>query len=179
MDDTGQNLSISTTHPHLFTTKNRIIMKKQFLFLSILIFSTSIGLFTACKRDAAITPATSDLLTRAPWKLVKEEERLNQGPWTDYSFWTPCYADDLFVFKTNGQYELNEGATKCSPNDQQVIEFGSWALGNNNTEIKFHKDNGPVSAVEKIERLDETSLVLINTEVTGSNTYYTRFTYAH
>ncbi|MBL7728568.1 MAG: hypothetical protein JNM68_12815, partial [Dinghuibacter sp.] len=53
------------------------------------------------------------------------------------------------------------------------------ALVDNNTGIKFNKDFGTVYATEKIELLNESTLILVDTEVIGANTYYTKFTYGH
>jgi hypothetical protein len=156
-----------------------MIMKKRNFFSSIWLCAAACIILSSCSRNEDALPTANDLLTKTPWKLVKDEQRKNQGPWTSNNVWLPCELDDLLVFKTDGQYEFNEGAVKCSPNDPHIIEFGKWALVNNNTEIKFNKDNGPVTANEKIEKLDETTLVLVDQEINGNDIYNTRFTYSH
>ena len=156
-------------------------MNMQSLFRTLLLGSATTILFASCKKNEETTPPTpSELLTRSGWKLVKEEEKQNNGNWVDYTSTIPaCEKDDIFLLKTDSKYEVNEGASKCAPGNPHIVQEGGWALVDNNTGIKFNKDFGTVYATEKIELLNESTLILVDTEVIGANTYYTKFTYGH
>src|SRR3982751_5009506 len=89
-----------------------------FIATVIIVFSLA-----ACKKNSSSDPivqSNTDLLTRAPWKMVKAESKTGSGPWVDNTgLYAPCEKDDNFVFRINGTYELNEGPTKCSAGDPQ------------------------------------------------------------
>lgn len=156
-------------------------MNKKSLFRTLLLCSAAAILFASCKKEEeTTTPTPSELLTRSAWKLVKEEEKQNNGSWVDYTNAIPaCEKDDLFVLKTDNKYEVNEGASKCSSGDPNIVEQGGWALVDNNTGIKYNKDFGTVYDTEKIELLNENTLILISNEPIGRDTFYTRYTFGH
>lgn len=69
----------------------------------------------------------------------------------------PCDADDLFVFKAGGTGELDEGASKCDPGDDQVYGTFNWAISADNTiTINY---NGDVES-GKIESISSSRMVI-------------------
>lgn len=91
------------------------------LFRNAAIALSAILLLNSCKKDKD-EKSQAELLTQKAWIIVSDEERVGTtGTWTDYfPDSLPCEKDDQTIFKTNGTYELNEGATKCNPSNPQV-----------------------------------------------------------
>jgi hypothetical protein len=101
-----------------------------------------IVLVTACsKKDK--TTSRSELLTSGTWKLTAAEEDADgNGTYeTDnYVFFLDCFKDNYTSFSTNGQLEMNEGPTKCSPGDPQS-ETSTWQLTNNDATLVVGGDS--------------------------------------
>jgi hypothetical protein len=132
-----------------------------------------------CKKEDAVK-TKSELLTQTAWKITKLEARIApSSPWTDYtSFLQACDKDNPTVFRSNATYEINEGATKCSPTDPQIVEAGAWVFENNEARIKF-TETGGTPYTGDIELLNEANLILTSSETSGGVTTYVRTTMAH
>ena len=127
-----------------------------------------------------VTKSKTQYLTQAGWKLIKAELKTGAGPWVDQtSTISPCDLDDIALFNANGSYEQNEGATKCSPTDPQIIETGTWVFLSNETQIKTTATGSSSSDTGVIEQLDDTTFVFTDTNVAGGVTYYYRSTLKH
>ena len=82
-------------------------------------------LTTSCKKDDDVAPDKTKILTSGSWQL----SAMTVDPAIDW-FGTPvtnvysqlpaCVKDDLAIFKTNGNVNYDEGASKCDPNDPQT-----------------------------------------------------------
>lgn len=131
---------------------------------------------SSCKKDSP--KSKTAFLTKANWKIVKSESRAGTGAWVDHTSSVPCEIDDYVVFRTNGTYESNEGATKCSPGDPQIIETGTWAFMTNETQLAT-TPSGSTALVIDINQLDENTLVVVLSFSNGGVTYYDRTTFGH
>ena len=139
---------------------------------TLLLFTVVSTLFFACKKKNDQKSKT-ELLTQKEWFVSKYELKTNNSPWVDeFPTWDACNKDDKYIFKTNNTLEVNEGATKCSPTDPQIIETIAWAFTDNETRITT---NG--SAL--IELLDENTFIISTTETFNGITYYERITFRH
>ncbi len=139
---------------------------------TLLLITVVSTLFFACKKKNNQKSKT-ELLTQKVWVVSKYELKTNNGPWVDeFPNWEACSKDDQFIFKTNNTLEVNEGATKCSPTDPQIIETIAWAFTDNETRITI---NG--SAL--IDLLDENTFIISITETFNGNTEYERITFRH
>ena len=87
-----------------------------------------------------------ELLTTGQWKVVA----FTLSPPFDldgdgdldsdaYALMDACERDDFFIFKTDGKYEVNEGATKCDASDPQS-ELYDWAFVNEEKELIIDGD---------------------------------------
>lgn len=101
-------------------------MKKYIVFIAGLLLAIA-----ACKKEQPV-PAQfknySQLLagdTAKVWVDIDRSYTL-KGNDTVYRIYTPCYTDDNWVFRRNGTYEKNEGASKCNIGDPYVYESGNW-----------------------------------------------------
>jgi hypothetical protein len=148
-------------------------------FLSAFLFITVVS----CKKGnhTQTTPpqkSKTSLLSQASWKLIKAEEKSSSATiWNDVTtVITPCKRDDIYFFRADGTWDLNEGPTKCSPSDPQVFLTGTWTFFNNETQIKRYEGVGTSLLVTfNVEQLDETTLIITTT----SGLIYTRNTYGH
>ena len=155
-------------------------MKKNIINLCLVGSLLFFGVISCKKSNDAVGKSRTELLTQAAWKLVKDETKTGTGPWIDQTpFYSPCEKDDNFVIKLNGTYELNEGATKCSPTDPQIYETGAWVFLNNEAQIKTTSTGSSSSDTVSIDQLDENTLITSSSEVISGVTYYYRTTLGH
>ena len=143
--------------------------------LSVLTASLLFGL-TSCKKSDP--KSRTELITQSGWKIVKSESKTGTGPWVDNtSGYAPCDKDNVLGFSTNGNFEFNEGATKCSPLDPQIIQSGTWVFTNGETKISV--TSGGFTDMADIDQLDEGTLVISSSDLSGTPAYYNRDTYGH
>jgi len=148
------------------------IIRSTALLTLIAAFVLSIG---ACKKDAA--KSKTELLTQSSWKVLKLEERTGAGPWTEVLPLPPaCDRDNINIFRTNGTFEENEGATKCNPADPQIVSTGSWSFITNETQLQV--PGGPGTLLLNIDQLDENTMVL-SVPLSGGATITSRITLGH
>lgn len=120
-------------------------MKKVMLYAAI----PTLLLLTACGKDDPIEPTASTKtshLINGSWKLttvVSDEDGNGTYETDDFATFPPCFTDNFIVFKANLQIEINEGLTKCDPNDPQ-IESGTWSLANNENNLVVNADTYPL-----------------------------------
>ena len=79
------------------------------------------------------------------FKLTKDSEVLIDRPWTETNItvlnwdengdsndvtdqFMPSDLDDVIIFKKDGTFAFDEGASKARPESAQVYESGNWAL---------------------------------------------------
>jgi hypothetical protein len=88
-----------------------------------------------------------------------------------YSSLSPCFQDDLFVFRANGTFEYNEGTTKCDPAFPQVKESGTFTISGNTMTFS----NGYTA---EIVEAPGPTLKLKHTSTGPGNQYYDIIIYA-
>jgi hypothetical protein len=128
---------------------------------------------------AQTTPKSkTTLLSQSSWKLIKAAEKNASATlWNDVAtVITSCRRDDIYIFRTDGTWELNKGPTKCDPSDPQIFLSGTWLFANSKTQIKRYEGAWTSLLVTyNVERLDETTFIITTT----SGSIYTRNTYEH
>ena len=118
-------------------------MQKTFKPLLILMTLT-VAITMGCKKDKEQT--RMDLLTNGQWKVIS----FTVTPPVDldgdgdvdsdaYALMDACERDDYFIFKRDGKYEINEGATKCDASDPQT-EVLDWSFVNDEKELIMDGD---------------------------------------
>jgi hypothetical protein len=130
--------------------------------LIILLF---VGNCLSCKEEAPL-PDAFTLLTQAPWRQVSEQERYPTSPQWGSNNWfpQPCEADNLHIFSRNGDYQVDEGPSKCNSNAPQLVFFSQWAFTKPNKEILLN--NEPFI----IAQIDRTNLILLYYRQLGNRT---------
>lgn len=126
---------------------------KQTTFAAVLLLLIT---FSSCKKEETSAPVNSnspsktELLTAKSWIEIGAIED-GENVFADLD---ACSKDDLYIFKPNGVYVYDEGATKCDPNDEQVIHTDAWKLINNDTQLAYDGN------IENIITLTADKLVL-------------------
>ncbi|CAN5244339.1 hypothetical protein BH23BAC1_BH23BAC1_13170 [soil metagenome] len=121
---------------------------------------------SSCSESLEPKPQTySQLLTGTEsktWRLTTIE--LVEGDSPPYTFNLPaCISDDLYTFYAGSSklYQVTEGATKCDPDDEDIVVEDTWALVNANATLNFIF---PLLANVRlpfiVKRLTETNLVI-------------------
>jgi hypothetical protein len=128
----------------------------------------------------------TELLTQHNWKLVDELTTTGTGLINlriipSYGLLTTraCKKDDRYVFRTNARYEVNEGATRCSSLDPQIIKTGTWSFQINETKIQLAILGSASYEIYNLVKLDESILKLSSTYSSEGTTYNRMMTYTH
>ena len=145
---------------------------RTFKILAFILIA-SLGI-TACKKDKDKKSRT-ELLTSAPWIIVKFEERENNGAWDNTFPGVPaCSKDDKWIFKTDKSLDLTEGNTACTGNSpNEVMESTVWQFLESETKLQIESD------IFNIDQLDDNTLIISISESFGGVTYGTRVTMNH
>ncbi len=99
-------------------------------FLIILTFGCS-------KKDPEpLSKTKTKLLTDKAWIMTSLEDKVN-GMWVKDTHAPSYEADNQYVFREDGSYEVNEGATKRLPNSTQIVYTGTWKFLENETKLQF------------------------------------------
>lgn len=105
---------------------------KKILFVFLIGVSTLLTL-DSCKKDDE-SKSKTDLLTAGSWVQVGATED-GEDVWaTDYD---ACEKDDITTFNADGTYKIDEGATKCDPDDPQISQSGIWKFTSGETKIEL------------------------------------------
>lgn len=115
------------------------LLKKFKLLIGSLIV---LFMVSSCSETLEPTPQTySQLLTgteNKTWRLTTIE--LLEGDSPPYAFSLPaCISDDLYTFHAGDSkfYQVLEGASKCAPEDEDIVVEDSWALVNANATLNI------------------------------------------
>lgn len=138
-------------------------MKQLFLSISLALLA-----FTSCKKDKDNTPSKEpEELILGDWQVTSASlspavDWFSDGDTTTDAFTKekPCRKDDYVTFKSNGTFEINEGATKCNSGDDQIT-YSTYTLSypyisfDNLTTAKIEQlDNSTLKMSTDIEMLD-------------------------
>jgi len=102
-------------------------------------------MLSACKKspiDADAGKTTLELLTNnssKSWK-IKEGIAKQNGLEVDLiASQNPCITDNVIVLFSDFGYEFKEGATKCDPNNPDLILKAKWSITPDNKTITIDK----------------------------------------
>ena len=156
-------------------------MKKSLKLLSSICVLALVAFFASCKDDAPATvndsgtSANMQNITKAPWKLIKCRSNENDSVWVDVTSLLPsCYLDKTYSFSKDGKVVMDQGPTKCDPDDMQS-ETMQWGFFENEKKIVFLSDDGPGT----ILTLDVTTLKILYEIVDGTEKTKLEMTFSH
>ena len=119
------------------------------LFLALAAIS-----FSACKKDSD----PEDLLTgKSCWVMVKSEVLNTSTNQWEEDIIEACSQDDCSNFNTDKTFTVDEGSTKCDPDDPQSTS-GTWLLSEDGKTLTITEDN--VSLPFTVTELSSSKMVL-------------------
>ncbi|SOE22726.1 hypothetical protein SAMN06298216_3135 [Spirosomataceae bacterium TFI 002] len=101
-------------------------MKIKFLALILVLFA-----FACKEKTVEVTKSNSEYLTGSSskkWKLKDGTAKQGNITLNLIDAQSSCIIDNEIELFSNFQYEFTEGATKCAPQDPQVILKAQWQL---------------------------------------------------
>lgn len=160
-------------------------MKKLILILCIVL------VYSACKKEDDNTggnnnntnnnppqPTKKELITAKAWKYHSWtvdpalKDSMN-NPITDYLAYLPaCTRDNLIIFHTNANVDIDEGTTKCDPQDPQT-KTASWFFMANETAVNMY------NTVYTIDTLTKDTMRWKFTDLQGSTTHTHTIVFVH
>ena len=153
----------------------KIIFPVLFLLLGILYFDS-------CKQDTATLtppkprgPTLYDLLagkTDKKWKLTKY--LVNDSDAT--AGYDSCFLDNIYDFKRDYSYKVNEGDSLCNALDSSVYDWGSWLLDNSKNSITIISTKYSDTTMSNILELNSLKMRISRTDTTISKKYEYDFT---
>ncbi|MBK5270746.1 MAG: lipocalin family protein [Bacteroidia bacterium] len=101
-------------------------MKKQILLLLTCLIGALI-LFSSCQKDGnlPVIKTKTELLSQSAWKFSTATVSGTNA--SDYL--QACQKDNVYSFIATGTGSINEGSSKCDPNDPQSNPF-TWSFTN-------------------------------------------------
>lgn len=157
------------------TTINSTKMKVS-KFLPMILFLGVLS-FSSCNDDDdedPTPPTKTELLTAKNWMV----EGWNVEPAIDIDgngtqennlipYIDACNLDDFFDFNSDGSYTIEEGASKCDPNDPSVVESGDWLWNSDNTRLIFEPNGEANREADVISIKSSEVIVEIKTVIEG------------
>jgi hypothetical protein len=151
---------------------NKISFGAAFLFAG--------ALLTGCKKDGD-TPTVSRALLIGTYKLTSE----HYSPSLDldgdgdkeseaYPLLDECEKDNRVTFHEDGTGVLNEGDSKCDPDDDQTSSF-TWELGSDN--ILTVNESGEDATSNEVLKADGNTLKFSDTFTEDDKTYTVTLTF--
>jgi hypothetical protein len=134
---------------------------KTLTFLLLITFLTLF--FFSCKKDDPVLTRT-DLLTLKSWKRTAVKVSGTDSQQDE------CSANDIYTFFKDASYSLDEGATKCLPDDDQVIS-GNWNFVDSESKIRISFSGISLFNKEIIELTPSVLKVKFNFIVDFEETY--------
>ena len=101
-------------------------MKKIVCLLCLPVILAGCDLFNV---DEAFDVSHKDLLTRNQWVLDAYTQTPAYHGVTDvFALLDDCVKDNIYIFGTDGSYEMDAGYLKCSESEQQSSVVGTWEI---------------------------------------------------
>ena len=134
--------------------------------------------FISCTKNSTDKTKT-ELLTTGGWRLESKQTKISTASaYTDItSGIVTCKKDDVLSFTNPSTYTVTEGATKCNAANADIVAIGTWALLNNQNDLKITV--GTTSTTYVLYLVTENILTIDETDASGIVVINNRYTYAH
>ncbi|MDW3191785.1 MAG: hypothetical protein R8G66_05450 [Cytophagales bacterium] len=143
-------------------------------------------LLIACKSRQV---ATHDNICTLNFKLTQESAVLIDRPWTETNItimnwdengdsndvtdqFMSSDLDDVIIFKKDGTFAFDEGASKAQPESAQVYESGNWSLYHEEKKLIFCTD-GHNTIYKVVEVAPELLVLQLQKSKSGKKYTYT------
>ncbi len=137
-----------------------------------LILST---LFVACEKEnnPEVAKSTRELLVEKKWfKTAILVNPAFMGMTNLYDSLIPCQKDDIFTYRNNGKYEIDNGILKCYASNPQIDSVSTtWKLQDNKLIKSLDIGSQILRDTFTIELIDQKNLHLGISFKYGKDTY--------
>ena len=130
-------------------------------------------LFVACEKEKQEAPkSTRELLVEKKWyqKAILVNPAF-MGMTNLYDSLIPCQKDDIFIYRNNGNYEIDNALLKCNTRDPQIDSATKWKLQDNKVITSLDIGSQIIRDTLTIELIDEKNLHLGISFKYGKDTY--------
>jgi hypothetical protein len=130
------------------------------------------------KDNGSIEPDTSAAYMKK-WQLTGHEVTYSYqgGTFNEYATMATCDKDNYLNFLERTGYTYHSNSNKCSANEPDVLERGSWAVAENDTKLIIQSINSATGTAFTIALVNASTLIL-KREVTQSfGTIYNTYIY--
>ncbi len=153
-------------------------MKTQLKLLALFLMLSSLA-FTGCSDDDdAPAPSREQLLVAKNWVLTAitvNPALFNPQTQTEMSDLFPlfplCKRDDFTNYMSNGTYIVEEGASKCDPNDPNTVENGTYTWNSDKSVIIHNQAQGQGSYEYIVKTLNSDQLIVEQVTVEDNIVY--------
>ncbi len=80
-----------------------------------------------------------DLLSNEKWELILSKTSGPNGTIDNYAKLKACERDNRYNFKPDRNLEIDEGLSKCNPNDPQTYIEGKWSFSDDETHLSLNE----------------------------------------
>lgn len=148
-------------------------------YYACVVLLTSFNTLSSCKKHSTTLTQNETLLTQHGWVVASIHQKVNNSGWVDiFSPLQTCKKDNRTFFNPNHSIVLDEGTIKCNSSDLQTIQYGTWEFASNETTLSSTSPSG-INIESSISRLDDTSLIMLNKQISGTDTTITESKYVH
>jgi hypothetical protein len=151
--------------PNLFTSTTSFLMKSQ---IKSLIFTALLAAVCAFAMSAVLPTSVSDILTQSTWTEMESwKDKDGDG---NFTFDTDsCQADNNWLFRPNGTFEMTEDVRKCEP-DMPYLDTipGTWTLKSNQTVLSLGFDEFDLDF--QIDAIGQNEIILHIMDIENPNT---------
>jgi hypothetical protein len=139
-------------------------MKNHILRLTGILTFSLIVIVSSCSKNDEPSASKAQMIARN-WKQTDLLASQAGTPAVSVfdTFFESCNKDDIWQFKSDGTYNVVEGASKCDAADPETVTTGTWQLTDNDTKIIIDDASEPAQTLNIIE-LNNTSFKLSGTE---------------
>jgi hypothetical protein len=155
-------------------------MKNKFLLLALAASFTLSSCSKDDDEDVKPVPAPTtktDLLTNKYWTLTGDilNASWSPTPIDYYGQMNKCEKDNYMLLSRDNKLIIDEGDTKCDPDDSQIVAAGTWTLANREKKLII---SYPPRLIEyEILTLTESQLVLKAAYIGSSSSSVNTLTY--
>ncbi len=132
-------------------------------------------LFVACEKEnnPEVAKSTRELLVEKKWyKTAILVNPAFMGMTNLYDSLIPCQKDDIFTYRNNGKYEIDNGILKCYASNPQIDSVSTtWKLQDNKLIKSLDIGSQILRDTFTIELIDQKNLHLGISFKYGEDTY--------
>ena len=130
-------------------------------------------LFVACEKENQEVPkSTRELLVEKKWyQTAILVNPAFMGMTNLYDSLIPCQKDDIFTYRNNGNYEIDNGILKCYASNPQIDSATTWKLQDNKLITTLDIGSQILRDTLTIELIDNKNLHLGISFKYGKETY--------